>query len=852
MFKIDEIRVENLIKGCVTDKKNPVISFSMSSDKQDVVLENAIVKIGDWEKQVNYPLNIMYDGTLEPFTMYEVEICACDNYGEESTAKTAFQTGRLSLPWKAKWITDTDYQPKKKCSPVPMTMRTGFAVKKDVKKAYVTATAMGIYDLELNGRRITEEYFAPGLTSYKHTLQYNYYDVTDFLSEENSLLAIIGGGWAVGRFTYESKNQITVDRQAFLMELFIEYVDGSMERICTDSSWEITYDGNYRYGDFYDGEVYDATINWNNACWKQAIEVSPPITPAISVRYGCPVTAHKTLRPMKIFTSPHGECIYDFGQNFAGVVNLKIDGKKGQKINVRHAEVLHEGELYVDSLRTAKAGITYICEEGRQIYTPRLTYMGFRYVGIRGIEADKIQVSANALYSDIDEIGSFSCSNPMLNLLQNNILWSAKSNFVDIPTDCPQRDERQGWTGDISVFSSTACYNFDLSRFMDKWLLDVMHEQGKGGGLPFVIPKQGASAPIVPTACWGDCCIIVPWALYLSNGDKGILRRQYPMMKRYLKSVKFWAGLGSVGKQKYIWKWLFQFGDWCAPEGYVSDWMKRGKWIATAYYAYCAKLMSRIADVLGELEDSEFYQVLATKICNAYIDVFTDGEGRLKNEFQTAYVLPLAFDMVDGTTKNAMVEHLVRLIREKDWHLSTGFPATPFILFALCDAGRVEEAYKLLLQDTCPSWGYEVKCGATTFWERWDAMRPDGTLNLTLAKDGKTLEGPGTCSLNHYAYGAVGDFLYRRILGIEAISGGYEMFRIKPVVGGELTYAEGAHKTPFGKIKVEWHIQNDTFELNFEVPVGTRCQLVMPSGKTQIYGSGKYRVEEPYKKGCFD
>lgn len=848
MLQIDEIRVENLISNCVTDKQHPQISFSMLSDVQDVFLEQAKVKVGGWEKIVNHPLHMVYDGRLEPFTTYKIEINAQSNKGDRASGETNFQTGRLGMPWTAKWITDKNYQPKKKSSPMPMTMRKSFDVSKRIKRAYVTATAIGIYELEMNGERITKEYFSPGFTSYKHTLQYNYYDVTKYLKKQNTILAIVGGGWAVGRFTYESKNQITADRQAFMMELFVEYEDGSKDIIVTDHTWEVTYDGNYRFGDFYDGEVYDATKDLSLAVWKNVDETFLSFSPEITARYGCPVTAHELFAPIHIFVSPQGEHIYDFGQNFSGVVKLEIEGNRGQEIVVRHAETLYEEELYIDSLRSAKASLTYICKEGKQNYSPKLTYMGFRYIGIRGIDEDKIKVSAVALYSDMEEIGNFECSNPLLNQLQSNILWSGKSNFVDIPTDCPQRDERQGWTGDISVFASTACYNFNLSRFMDKWLLDVIHEQGKSGGLPFVIPQQGASAPIVPTACWGDSCIIVPWAVYLSNGDTVLLRRQYPMMKQYLKSVKFWAGLFSVGKRVHIWQWLFQFGDWCAPEGYITDWMKRGKWIATAYYAYSAKLMAQIADVLGEKEDTIFYQNLFIKICNAYIDIFTDEAGRLKKEFQTAYVLPLAFDMVNAKTREVMVENLARLIEAKEWHLSTGFPATPFILFALCDAGKIEEAYRLLLQDTCPSWGYEVKCGATTFWERWDAMNPDGTLRLGLSKDGKTMEGAGTCSLNHYAYGAVGDFFYRRILGLEATRGGYETFQIKPILGGGLTFAQGLHKTPFGTIKVAWKLEIDVFTLDFEVPVGTRCEVILPSGKMQVFGSGNYQVSELYKR----
>ena len=845
-LKIDEIKIENLTSNCVTDKA-PVISFSLSTNVPDTMLQKAIIRIGSWIREVTKQVGIVYDGLLEPFTSYTVEITAYDNHGNCATSSTSFQTGRLNTPWQAKWITDKSYKPSKGQSPIPMTFRKSFDVNKPIKRAYITATAMGIYELFLEQERITKEYFAPGFTSYKHNLQYNYFDVTRFIKSKNSLTAVVGGGWAVGRYTYSSKSQITTERQAFLMELFLEYHDGTMDVIKTDSSWQVTFDGNYRFGDLYDGEIYDARVDLNKVQWKNADEIKLPFTPKITARYGCQVIAHEKRLPKAVFTAKSGEIIYDFGQNFAGVVSLDINGKVGQTITVRHAEMLYNSELFVENLRTAKATITYICKDGKQSYSPKLTYMGFRYVGISGIEKSDIQVSAYAIYSNIETVGGFTCSNPDINQLQSNIVWGAKSNFVDIPTDCPQRDERQGWTGDIAIFASTACFNFDLSRFFGKWLLDMRAEQAKSGGIPVVIPRQGNKVPRVPTACWGDSCILVPWAEYLSRGNIEILRSYYPTMKKYMKAVKFWAGFLSMGHYRYIWEKLFQFGDWCAPDGYIKDWMKKGKWIATAYYAYTSSIMAKIAQLLGYKDDYQYYKKLHKKICNAYRRVFTDGKGNLKEEFQTAYVLPLAFDIVSGKERQTMADNLVRLIAENDWHLSTGFPAASFLLFALCDSGKTEEAYKLLMKDTCPSWLYQVKCGATTFWERWDALKPDGTINLgKLDEDGKG-DQPGMCSYNHYAYGAVGDFLYRRVAGIEATSGGYKTFNIKPVIGGGLKWVKAFHKTPYGKIEVSWKIEDDIFTLEFKVPVSTTCLITMPSGKKYHFGSGKYILSEEYR-----
>ena len=831
MFEIDEIKMNGLKEGCVTDSGAPSLAFSLKSDRAETSLKSAVVRVGGREFVTKEQCGIALKGLdLRPFTRYEVSLSATDNFGSCAEGRAQFMTGRRDTPWTAKWITNASYAFPKNASPVPFTFRKTFAAK-NIKRALLTATALGIYELELNGQKVGEQYFAPGFTSYKHTLQYDLYDVTALLNEQNELVAVIGGGWAVGRFTYSSKSRITCERQAFLCELFLEYEDGSRETIVTDESWQQTMDGNFRFGDFYDGEVYDATLDLSRAKWRAADIYKPKIKPHITARYGCRVTAHERLTPIAHFSAQNGkEEIYDFGQNFAGVVSLRIKGKKGQKVTVRHAEILTDGDLNVKSLRTAKATLVYICREGEQAYSPRLTYMGFRYIGVEGIAPENIQVSALALYSDFEETGSFECSDPLLNKLQSNIVWSGKSNFVDIPTDCPQRDERMGWTGDISVFAKTACYNFDLSAFLNKWLYDVRTEQGRGGGLPLVVPKQGISAPTVATACWGDCCILVPWAEYLARGDTALLQACYPAMQKFLKAVKFWASLSGPGKyRRHIWKWLFQFGDWCAPEGGVFDWMKRGREIATAYYANSCRIVSKIAEILGKRDDAARYAALSERIAAAFRHVFTDGRGKLKKEFQTGYVLPLAFGIAKGAERKAMAEHLERLVREKDYHLSTGFTGTPHILFALADGGKAETAYKLLLQDSAPSWLFCLKEGATTTWEEW-TIDPKKEGNIP--------------SYNHYAYGAVGDFLYRRVAGIEPLSGGYKEFSVKPVLGGGLTYAKAHVKTPYGTAGSEWRLEGTKFTLKVTVPVSCTCRVTLPSGKQTTLNSGEYEMEE--------
>jgi alpha-L-rhamnosidase len=439
MLEIDEILIENLRENCVTDNLRPSISFSLRSERQDTVLQKAVIRIGAWEKTVESQTDIVYDGALEPFSAYTVQISAYDNHGDIARKAASFQTGRLRLPWQAKWITSKAHTPEKKSSPIPMTFKKSFTAKRQLGRAYITATAIGIFELVVNGKTVTDEYFAPGFTSYKNTLQYVCYDVTGLLESDNSITAVVGGGWAVGRFTYKSKSQITAKRQALLLELFLEYSDGSLEKVVTDESWQVTMEGSYRFGDFYDGESFDATVDLTKLKWNSADVIRLGFKTDIIARYGCPVRAHERFEPVNVFDAPNGETVYDFGQNFAGVIHLEIDGKQGQRVTVRHAEILCQGNLSVKSLRTAKATVTYICREGNQAYSPKLTYMGFRYAGISGIEKERVKVSALAIYSDIEEIGSFECSEPGINRIQSNILWGGKSNFVDIPTDCPQR-----------------------------------------------------------------------------------------------------------------------------------------------------------------------------------------------------------------------------------------------------------------------------------------------------------------------------------------------------------------------------------------------------------------------------
>lgn len=849
-MKISRLTVENLVKECVTDNKKPRFSFEIESEKQNVRLDNAVVSLGNWKVNTKSQIGITYEGSeLEPFTKYTVKVNAIDNFGETAEASVSFETGRLDRRWDAEWITDDTYHfTEKNISPKTMTFFKDFRCKKEVKSARLYSTALGIYELILNGEKVGNDYFAPGFTSYKHQLQYQTYNITKQLKNNNELVVVVGGGWAVGAFTYKRRNRVYAKRQALLCELRIKYEDGSEEVIGTDGTWKVTEEGNYRETEFYNGEVYDSTVNLKNLSWKNAAIERIKIHPEILAQYGASVHAHEVFKPISKFYTENGMIVYDFGQNFAGVISAKIKGKKGQRILFKHAEILMNNELYTEPLRTAKQEAVYICSDGEQTYSPRMTYMGFRYVGVTGIREEDLELSAMALYSEIEESGHFSCSNEMINKLQSSIRWGAKSNFVDIPTDCPQRDERMGWTGDIAIFAPTATYNFNMTRFLEKWLRDVKSEQNKGGGIPVTVPLVRVPFQweiMIPMAVdhWGDACILVPWAEYKSRGDKDILEIMYPTMKLYMKACEFWAGLLSFGKKKRIWRLLHHYGDWCAPGVNMFTWMARGKWTATACMARSSSILSEIANILGKKEDVEYYKNLSIETSQAYRDLLMEKDCTVKKEFQTAYVLPLYYGMLSDEDRKKTASNLVRLIRKNNYHITTGFPGTPYVLFALADNGYEEDAFKMLITDTCPSWLYEMKVGGTTIWERWDALREDGTCNT--GKDDGT---GGMVSFNHYASGAVGDFLYRRIAGIEALEGGYKTFKIQPLLGGELNWAKGSIKTPYGEIKSEWKYKDGVFLIDIAVPVGTTCNLTMPDGDKKIIGSGSYTFKKVLKE----
>ncbi|MBQ8160748.1 MAG: family 78 glycoside hydrolase catalytic domain [Clostridia bacterium] len=854
MFRIGRFAINRLTEGIVVDGR-PRFSFFVESDRPQCSVKKATLSVNGWEKETQPGLELPYEGPeLQPFSHYSAVLTVSDDQGNTDTRELAFETGRAHEAWRAKWISDPAYHFEEKgVSPVPMVFHKKIQYDRTIEKARIYATALGIYELAIDGEKVGNTFFAPGFTSYSHTLQYQVYDITqalkagEYVRNSADLTCTVAGGWAVGSFVFTRKNRYAADRQALLLEVRITYTDGTEEVIGTGEDWEVSTEGPVRMADLYDGETFDATRRWQDIPYHPACLETLRVSPEISLDRSAPVVAHESLEPLSK-QKVGNAWIYDFGQNFAGVVRFTVKGKAGQVITVRHAEILNpDGTLNTAFLRTAKATATYICRDGEQTWMPTLTYMGFRYISVEG--AENLGVRGVPLYSDVRQIGGFTCSDERLNRLQQNIQWGARSNFVDIPTDCPQRDERMGWTGDIAVFGATACFNFDMSRFLDKWMKDVRSEQTRGGGIPNTVPVHlygfPATMPRMAIDWWGDACVLVPWALYQSTGEKRFLEDNYRTMQRYVKACKFWASFG-FGKYRYIWHTpaTFHFGDWVAPDvPKMQQWQGRSRWTATASLRNTSLLLSRIAGILGKKDDEEKYRAFSDKVAKAYRDVFTDGQGRMKTEFQTGYVLPLQFDMFgdEQETRNA-ARNLSQLVRAGGDCIGTGFPGTPYILFALCDHGEKEEAFRMLMNEQCPSWLYEVKSGATTIWERWDGLDENG--QCPISNDGTDM----MISYNHYASGAVGDFLYRRVAGLEMEGEGYKTFRVKPQVGGGLTEARAWTETPYGLAEASWRLEQDRLVVRAKVPVGTTCTMILPDGKQHMLQSGEWERSCPRTK----
>lgn len=780
---------------------------------------------------------IEYGGpALQSDTRYHWQVRVWDNHGRVSnwSESATFHMGFLSVDqWKSKWIT-LGFQEDSVNRPVHYYRNT-FLVRKKISSATAYITSQGMYEGFLNGQRIGNDYLTPGWTSYKKRLQYQVYDVTGQLKPgENAVGVMLGNGWFRGTLGWTNNVNIYGKELALLFQLHITYADGSKEIIGSNEQWKSSY-GAVGSSEIYHGEEIDArkeltgwtAVGFNDASWKGVRFIDAGYSHLIGT-YNEPVRKHETFKSARLIITPKGEKVIDFGQNLVGWVKVTASGKSGDRIILKHAEVLDKsGNFYTENMRAAKTTATYVLSgKAQEVFEPHFTFYGFRYIKIEGDlqTIDPSWFEAIVLYSDMQRTGDFSSSHPLVNQLQHNIQWGQRGNFLDVPTDCPQRDERLGWTGDAQAFSRTASFNFNVHNFFAKWLRDVEADQLPNGSVPYVIPNVlGAGA--TGSTGWADVATIIPWNLYLAYGDKRVLENQYASMKR-------WVDFMESKSKNDLWNTGFHFGDWLFYRPFddndgrsaVTD-----KYlIAQCFYAHSTQLLVYAAQVLGKEEDVRYYSDRLKKIKTAFLQEYVTPSGRLVSGTQTALVLALNFDMLPEAMRASAANRLVENIASYGNHLSTGFLGTPYLCEVLTRFGKTDVAYALLRQESFPSWLYPVKMGATTIWERWSGIRPDSTF-----------EPASMNSFNHYAYGAIGDWMYRRMVGIDNQDGsiGYKHIRIQPHLGEGFTEAKATQETYYGAISSGWKVNGKAFSMESTIPTNTRAKLYVPvEGEFQING----------------
>lgn len=747
--------------------------------------------------------------------------------------------------WTARFVTPEWPAEPLPVRPAPM-LRREFDLKPGIKQARLYITALGVYEALLNGQTVGDHVLAPGWTSYHHRLRYQIFDVTSLLREgRNAIGAFIGDGWFRGRMGFGgARPNIYGDRLALLAQLEVEYADGTTERIVSDENWRATT-GPVLENDIYDGETYDARLEkpgwsepgFDDSGWS-GVEYLEWDLATLFAPMGPPVRRTQIVEPVSVFKSPAGKTLVDFGQNLVGRMRISVQGPAGQVITLRHAEVLERGELGTRPLRHAKATDRYILKgSGVETWEPRFTFHGFRYAEVDGWpgELRPEDICAVVCHSDMERTGWFECSDPLLNRLHENAVWSMRGNFLDIPTDCPQRDERLGWTGDIQVFSPTASFLFNCAGFLSSWLRDLAAEQlAADGVVPFVVPNILPKNP--PAAAWGDASVFIPWVLYQRFGDKQVLADQFESMRAWVDV------LDSIAGEKHLWDTGFQFGDWldpAAPPDNPGAARTPGFIIATAYFARSAELTGQAAGILGRMDEAEHYLTLAQQVREAFNREYVTPAGRLLSDTTTAYSQALQFDLLPTEEQRQHAgRRLAALARSNGFRISTGFVGTPLICDALCSVGLVDVAFRLLTTQDCPSWLYPVTMGATTIWERWDSMLPDGSIN------------PGEMtSFNHYALGAVADWMHRVIGGIAPAEPGYRRLEIRPIPGGGLTSARARHITPYGEATCAWQFENGEMTVAVTLPPNTTATVILPGkeGESPLeVGAGEHHWTYPF------
>lgn len=793
---------------------------------------------------------------------------ADNGHASEESQWSAWATVECAFLKRGDWVAKPITSPARteiNGSVRPILLRSSFQLPMDrgnVIRARLYITALGMYQATINGTRVDDSCMAPGWTSYSHRHNYQTLDVTTLVNSDlpNVIGVEVAEGWYAGRLGFLGGTRfIYGDQIGLLAQLEIAFDHGEMFTIASDDTWK-SHLGPLIQSGIYDGEIYDAkeechgwtdSIKFDDTAWDSVKTLDFPKAELIS-QSAPPVRVTEELKPVSILTSPSGKTILDFGQVIAGRLRIKcLSRPAGHKITLLHAEVLEAGELGVRPLRGVKAMDTVVLSGSElQDWTPKFTFHGFRYVQVDGWgPADEHQplslgsITAQVLHTDMQRTGWFECSEPMVNKLHQNALWSMRGNFLSLPTDCPQRDERLAWTGDIQVFAPSANFLYNTFSMLGEWMQDVAVEQADNDGIPpFVVPNViGHMWPSTPQAIWDDVVVLTPWDIYSSSGDIEVLRRQYPSMLAWLdKGVR----RGSDG----LWdSELWQLGDWLdprAPPEEPGDALTDSTLVADTYLVHVTDVLARISEKLGQEADASRFRADFDRLKTVFQHKYVAPSGRLVGDTQTALALAIAFDLFETPDQVAVAANrLVHLVRQAKFRVGTGFAGTPVILHALTKTGNPQLAYRMLLETSCPSWLYPITMGATTVWERWDSMLPDGSIN------------PGEMtSFNHYALGSVVDWLHRVVGGISPVEPGWKTFLVKPQPGGTIRSAEVRYESPYGLVECKWVLKEteagDVFDMQLVVPPNTKAWIVLPDirgedGGLEV-GSGKYTFSTQY------
>lgn len=751
------------------------------------------------------------DIQLKPRTRYYWKAEVWGDNGEYAVSDTAwFETAKMDEAWEGKWIGNS------KLKDVNPMLIKEFTTEKSYKSSRIYMTGLGLYELYLDGERVGDEYLAPGCTDYNQWIQYQTYEV-EIKSGSHKLEVFLADGWYKGRFGLDHAVNNYGDQHKMIFELIMQDAKGKEDKIVSDESWKVAA-GDVVFSNIYDGEIYVPT---SNESARYPAEILDGPTNCLSARYGQPVVIKEEIKPIEIIQTQAGETVIDMGQNMAGFLRFYSDEPKGTKIHMQFGEVLQDGNFYRDNLRTAKAEFTYISDGISKYVQPHFTYYGFRYVKVEGFtkEISLEQFTGCVLYSDLDRTGWITTSNEKVNKLIENAMWGQKCNYVDIPTDCPQRDERMGWTADTQVFSGTACFHMDSYNFLRKFSHDLYETQKEYGHVTSVVPAFHENGPTC--SVWGDAATIIPWNLYLYYGDISILEEQFESMRQWVDYIK---GIDEATGGRRFWDVGFHFGDWLALDGEGDDGFKGATedgYIATAYYYYSANIVAKAAKILGKEEQAAYYGILAEEIKKALQAEYFTANGRLALTTQTAYAVALYMDFAPEGSKQRIAEFLKEKLKVNKGYLKTGFVGTYLLNKVLSDYGNNELAYKLLLNEDCPSWLYAVNMGATTIWERWNSILPDGKIS-----------GTEMNSLNHYSYGSVVEWMYRNMAGLhlEEENPGFTHVTIAPQPDYRITSCDMKYESIAGTYEVNWKVEKSgEFCLRVKVPFAAGATVLLPN-----------------------